>query len=142
MDSMKSIKLGKKNFQYLVILVSFLLCDSKYLNEHPIPINALQENPCADLSIGGCTVDEGLILETITDISQEECQAVCAVVYKEKCNFFTFDLTTQQCEIVSQKFDEFVDSCTKIAAPPLPNIKESLDSNDPCKVNPQVNMNF
>ena len=126
-----------KDAELLISL--FFLCILVVFKAHSSYVNVFQENPCEDFAIDGCAVDEGMILETISDISRNDCQAVCSLVYKEKCIFFTYDLTTQKCEILSQEFKSFIDSCNEIAAPKVPDVQICLESNDPCKVGDYLN---
>merc|ERR1712198_533586 len=82
-------KFGMKDAELLISL--FFSCILIVFKAHSSYVNVFQENPCEDFAIDGCAVDEGMILETISDISGNDCQAVCSLVYKEKCNFFTYD---------------------------------------------------
>ena len=116
------------------VLISYFLCILFVFETHSGHVNVFQENPCDDFSVDGCTVDESMILETLSDISRIDCQAVCSLVYKGNCNFFIYDLTTQKCEILSQELKDFIDSCYEIAAPKVPDVQICLESNDPCKV--------
>ena len=121
------------------VLISFFLCFLFLFETHTGHVNMFQENPCEDFSIDGCTVDESMILETISDISRKDCQAVCSLVYKGNCNFFIYDLTTQKCEILSQELKGFIDSCNEISAPLFPDVQICLESIDPCKVSSYLN---
>ena len=99
-----------------------------------VSFTPLDENPCMDYSLNGCSIDEGMIITTVSGITQQDCQTLCAVIYKENCNFFTFDFTTNKCELIEQHLDDYVDSCSGIAAPPTPSVDTCLSSVDPCKV--------
>ena len=128
------VKIGF-NPKYSLLAFLYLQCAIPFVATESVPFTPLAENPCMDYSLDGCVIDEDLIVQVISGISQQECQALCAVVYKGICNFFTFDITTSKCELTEQHLDDYVDSCSGIAAPPTPSVETCLSSSDPCKVN-------
>ena len=89
---------------------------------------------CNDFTIDKCHIDDGAIIETVKDVSEADCQFFCHTIYSPNCTFFIFDKKQHLCEIISEPFENYVDSCQKYAGPKTPNITECYESNDECKV--------
>ena len=106
-----------------------------------VSVASYEDNPCAEFSVNGCIIDEGAVLETVLDITEHECQILCATVYADNCKFFSFDVVSQKCELLAQELDDYIETCQEIAAPPTPNIDECLTYKDPCKVSLQRSCN-
>ena len=89
---------------------------------------------CNDFTIDKCHIDPGGLLETVKDISIDNCQFYCNIIYKDLCTFFIYDRKEVLCELIKEPFDNYVHSCSKYGGPNSPTISECYDSNDGCKV--------
>ena len=89
---------------------------------------------CHDFTIDKCHIDPDGLLETVKDISIENCQFYCNIIYKDLCTFFIYDRKQVLCELIQEPFENYVQSCSKYGGPKDPSISECYDSNDKCKV--------
>ena len=89
---------------------------------------------CNDFTIDKCHIEPGGLLETVKDISIDNCQFYCNIIYKDLCTFFIYDRKEVLCQLIQEPFDNYVQSCSKYGGPKNPTISECYDSNDGCKV--------
>ena len=99
-----------------------------------------EDNLCMDYSLTGCTIPKDMIITTITAITEHDCQSLCAVVYKDECHYFTFEISSGNCELSSGTLQQYTEDCTTIGAPPTPTVDQCLASNNPCKVSSYSNL--
>jgi len=90
--------------------------------------------PCTLYTIDKCTFDENQILDTLSDISNEDCQFACRETYKGECIFFMYNETGGSCVLTAQSFKQYTDSCLEIGGPSEPIISECIDDTDPCNM--------
>ena len=89
---------------------------------------------CQDFTVDKCEYDDGGLLETIKDISEDDCQFFCNSIYTGICTFFIFDRQQIICELLQQPFGNYINSCQKVAGPPEPLVSSCRESEDECKV--------
>ena len=89
---------------------------------------------CNDFTVDKCQISSGSLLETVKDISEDNCQYYCDVIYKNECIFFIYDRRQILCELIQESLDDYINSCRKFGGPASPSILECSKSDDKCKV--------
>ena len=89
---------------------------------------------CNDFTIDKCHIEPGGLLETVKDISIDNCQFYCNFIYKDLCTFFIYDRREVLCELVKEPFENYINTCGKFGGPSNPSTSECSDSDDKCKV--------
>ena len=123
--------------RFLVFIVAGV-----FISNLPFIQLQLEFATCNDFTIDTCHIDDGAIIETVKDVSEADCQFFCHTIYFANCTFFIFDKKQRLCEIISEPFGSYVDSCKKYAGPVTPNITECYESNEECKVSKCVVINL
>ena len=90
---------------------------------------------CTTYTYNRCYFDEDVLLDTLFDITDSDCQYFCDEIYREKSKYFVYDYCKGRCHIYgSQKEDDFGSYCSEHGGPPQPSIATCAGIEDPCKV--------
>ena len=111
-----------------MFLTIFLLGSLLFLNAHGA-------SDCAGYSVDKCSLEDNAVIETVKDISADDCQFFCNVIYSPECQFYIYDQKQVVCQLLRSEMSGYVNSCRKFAGPPEPSVAKCLSSSDECKVN-------
>ncbi len=67
-------------------------------------------------------------MDTIKDISESICQAVCKTIYSQECSLFIHNRRESSCTILNQTLPSYVETCRKLGGPKTPLVSECLDA--------------
>lgn len=89
-----------------------------------IPVIRIRAQNCQDFTYDDCKLDVSQVVQIVTGVSEENCQAFCNVLYEENCSIFHYERQSQICRISAQPLASFRKSCTKIGGPKRPDLGE------------------
>lgn len=131
---MSSLFLRNAPCLFLMTVITLLLTTTIYSVDGIGFLSNLSNFPCTLYTIDKCSLDENLILDTLNDVSNEDCQFACRETYKEECTFFIYNKTDGSCGLTTQSFKQYTDSCLEIGGPSEPIVSECIDEIDPCNI--------
>ena len=74
---------------------------------------------CFDLTMELCQPNPPFQISNLE--SEKHCQNFCSFVYTDTCKFFIYDRPQKECQLFEYDFQEYIDSCDRIALTPTPD---------------------
>lgn len=147
---------------FIVLLVAcqgFSLPQAEFLGR----TRSTRDLTCGDFVLDKCTIELEGFIETVKDLTEENCQRYCDVIYPGLCKvnwillekinpywvfkiwssnynlqFFIFDRKQRLCHLFSETMDDYTKTCVKVSGPKEPSLETCQSSPQPCEVSLKI----